>query len=378
MYQRIIKNQIIQKFFSGKAVIIVGPRQSGKTTLSLEVVKEFEPNKRVRFFNGDNPTDRDLLNNRDLEFLKGLVAEADIIVIDEGQKIETIGQTVKLLVDYYKEIKQVLVTGSSSINLLEKTSETLAGRKHVFSLCPLSLEEHYPDRDQALMLRELESVLLFGSYPEIASKESFSDKIAILKDLHASSLYRDLLEFQEVKGSITINQLVKALALQIGSEVSSSELARTVGIDKKTVDRYLDLLEKSFVIFRLPPFTSNKRREIAKLKKVYFYDVGIRNTVISNFNPLRDRNDAGALWENFVVAERMKYRAYHSIYANQYFWRTYDGSEVDLVEEREGKLFGYECKWNAESKKRAPRSWIEIGNASFSVVTPHELKGFLW
>lgn len=375
MYNRLLKKTLQEKFFCGKALIIVGARQTGKTTLTLDLIKDFKG--KLRVFNCDNPTDRELLSDKNLEFLKPLVADADIILIDEGQKVNNIGQTIKLIVDYYKNQKQILATGSSTLHLLDSVQESLTGRKYVYHLFPLSLEEIYPDKDQLKFLKEIEMLLIFGMYPEIVKQKSFAEKIELLQELSSSYLYKDILEFQEVKNPNILMRLIKALALQIGAEVSYTELANLLGIDKKTVERYIDLLEKSFVVFRLSPYTKNKRREIAKLKKIYFYDLGVRNTVINNFNFLENRADKGALWENFLIIERLKYRSYHKIYTNQYFWRTYDGSEIDLVEEREEKLYGYEFKWSKQKIiVRKPVSW-DYPNSSYKIITPSDIRGFV-
>ncbi len=377
--ERIIKESIKNKFFKGKAVILVGPRQVGKTTLSEKILKEYEQNgQSVKRINCDNPTDREILSNRDLEFLMKVIGDADIIFIDEGQKVDTIGQTIKLLVDYYKDKKQVLVTGSSSFNLLDQTQEALTGRKYIFNLYTLSFEELYPKKDFLKISKELETHLIYGNYPDVINSADFTEKRMALEELSSSQLYKDILEFQEVKDSTTIRNLLKALALQIGSEVSYTELSAIVGIDKNTVERYVDLLEKSFIIFRLPPYSKNKRKEISKLRKIYFLDIGIRNAIINNFNTLDMRNDVGFLWENFLMMERMKKREYHNISTDQYFWRTYTQKEIDLVEEREGKLFGYEFKWNTKKIPKAPKDWIEnYENASYEVITPENYLDFI-
>ncbi len=356
---------------------MTGARQTGKTTLSLEIIKKIGSKKPVLIFNCDNPADRELLSNKNLDFLKKVIGQAEIIFIDEGQKVETIGQTLKLLVDYYKKEKQILVTGSSSFNLLSKTQEALTGRKYVFHLFGLSLEEIYSKNNLLAVSKELEDFLIFGNYPEVVNKESFEEKKEVIRELASSSLYRDILEFQQVKNASIIADLLKALALQIGNEVSYTELANLLGIDKNTVEKYVDLLEKSYIIFRLPPYATNKRKEISKLRKIYFYDLGIRNAVINNFNFLKERTDAGQLWENFILVERMKFQNYHKIYANNYFWRTYNGVEIDLVEEREGKLFGYEFKWNIKRKNKIPELWKKYPQSSYEVITPQEISGFI-
>ncbi len=371
MYKRILKQNISKKFFKGKILVITGARQVGKTTLSLELIKNISD----KYFNCDNPTDREQLANKDLEFLRQLIGDSRVIFVDEAQKVENIGETLKLLVDFYKTKKQIIVTGSSSLNLLDQTQEPLTGRKHVYSLFPLSLEEIYPSKDYLKLIKELESLLVFGSYPEVVSKSSFEEKEELLRELASSYIYKDILGFQEVKSPDILVKLLKALALQIGSQVSYNELSKTVGIDKKTIERYVDLLEKNSIIFRLKPFTKNKRREISKLKKIYFCDVGIRNAVINNFNFSDTRKDMGMLWENFIISERMKFRAYHKINADQYFWRTYDGNEIDLVEEKAGKLSGYEFKWNSKKvKKDNPFDWLD----SYKTITKKDLSKFVF
>lgn len=372
MFKRILETQIKKDFFSGKIIVLVGARQTGKTTLSLELIKEFVGD--VKIFNGDNPTDRDSLSNRDFDFLKNLIGDAKIIFIDEGQKIETIGQTLKLLVDNFKNQKQIIVTGSSAFNLLEKTQEPLTGRKFVFNLFSMSLEEMYKG-DLLGFLKGVESLLIFGNYPEVISKSSFEEKEKILKEISSSYLYKDILEFQRIKSSDTLVKLLRALALQIGSEVSYTELANIVGINRVTLERYVDILEKNYIIFRLSPYAKNKRKIISKLRKIYFWDVGIRNAVIDNFSFLSSRNDVGALWENFAIAERLKYQAYNNISSQNYFWKTYSGAEIDLIEDRGGKIYAYEMKWDKSQKNINPPSrWRdENPESEFKIITPENI-----
>ena len=368
MYKRIIAKQIKEKFFKGKAIVITGARQTGKTTLALEILKETKYLNKTKVFNCDNPTDREMLNNKNIDFLIKLVDKEEVIFIDEGQKVETIGQTLKLLADHYKNKKQIVITGSSSLNLLDKTEEALTGRKFVFKLFPLSIEEIYPQKDIIKSAKELESLMIYGSYPEVEMQRTFADRKELLRELASSNLYRDILEFQEVKNSTIIMSLLKALALQIGNEVSYTELASLIGINKNTIEKYVDLLEKSYIIFRLPPYHSNKRREISKLRKIYFYDLGIRNSIINNFNILANRNDVGSLWENYLIIERIKWQNYHKIFANNYFWRTYDGAEVDFIEEKNGGLHGFEFKWGRKKNKPSAK-WTEIMNSSYKVIS---------
>lgn len=378
MYNRLIETSLKKSFFKGKIIIIVGARQTGKTTLAKKIIEKF-PAKEIRSFNGDNPDDRELLNDRSFEFLDNIIGGAKIIFIDEGQKIGTIGQTLKLMVDEYKDKKQIIVTGSSSFNLLDRTEEPLTGRKRVFYLFPLSLEELYPQKNMLEIIKKLEQYLVFGTYPEVAGEKTFDEKRKALLEITSSYLYRDVLEFQGIKKSDVLAKLLRALALQIGSEVSYTELAGISGLNKKTVENYIDILEKNNIVFRLSPYATNKRKMISKLRKVYFYDIGIRNALIGNFNFPDERNDIGAVWENFILVERLKFQAYHDISANNYFWRTYDGAEIDLVEEREGKLFGYEFKWSDKRKKTEPSAlWREYPNSAYEIIDPKKMPGFIW
>jgi len=375
MIKRTLKENIVGQAFHGRILIIQGPRQVGKTTLALDIAKSIKDKAQVCIFNCDDPDHRTLLENKGLESFKSSIGPAKVVFIDEGQKISTIGQTLKLLADHYKKRLQVIVTGSSTIHLLDKTQESLTGRKKVYTLFPVSLEEI--SKGKSMDPKNLEPFLVFGSYPNVVTAKSKQEKVDILRELKTSYLYRDVFDFQGMKNAEVFMNLVKALAHQIGNEVSYRELSNLLKISYATVERYVHILEQSFIIFHLPVFTRNKRRELSKLRKIYFYDVGIRNAVINNFNPLHKREDLGVLWENFMVVERMKYREYHRIEANQYFWRTYDGSEVDLVEEREGRLYGFEFKWKPRERARVLAKWNEYKGSSYQVITPSEMRGFI-
>ena len=375
MIKRTLKENIIQHAFLGQVLIIQGPRQVGKTTLALDITKSIKDKKVVRIFNCDDPDDRSSLENKGLAVLKNTIGAARVVFIDEGQKLSTIGQTLKLLADHYKKSLQVIVTGSSTMHLLDKTQESLTGRKKVYSLYPVSLEEIF--KGKKVDIKKLEPLLIYGSYPKVVTAKGKQDKVDILKELKTSYLYRDVFDLQGMKNADVFTNLVKTLAHQIGNEVSYRELSNLFKVGYATIERYVHILEQSFIVFHLPVYTRNKRRELSKLRKIYFYDVGIRNSVINNLNPLNTRDDIGALWENFMVVERMKYREYRRIEANQYFWRTYDGSEVDLVEEREGRLYGYEFRWKPRERPRSLSKWNEYKGSSYQVVTPSDLKGFI-
>lgn len=368
---RQITSAIENDLFQGKVLIITGARQVGKTTLIESILTG---KKKVISFNADNLTDRTKLENQDFEKLNHLVGDNNIIFIDESQKIVNIGNTLKILVDNYKKSKQIIATGSSSLNLLTNTQEPLTGRKFVYELFSLSVQEMFPDLSLLDIEKVLPTLLIYGSYPEIYTSDEVN-KRRLLTEITSSYLYQDILELEQVRNPAVLQKLLSALALQLGSEVSLTELGNLVGLDLKTVERYIDLLEKNYVIFRLPPYYSNQRKTLSKLNKIYFYDLGIRNTLINNFNPINLRTDVGALWENFLIVERMKLRQYRSINASQYFWRTYDKAEIDLVEEREGKLFGYEFKWGQE--RTAPKSWLEYPNATFTLVNKDNFIDFL-
>jgi len=369
--KREIQSLIEKDFFDGKVIILTGARQVGKTTLIQKLLKNHTD---IINFNADNPTDRSKLENKDFEQLDLLIGHAKIIFIDEAQKIVNIGNTLKLLVDNYGQNKQIIATGSSSLNLLSNTSEPLTGRKYVYELFGFSLRELYSKNDYLKLDKELSSLLIYGTYPDVYLNP-INEKQRLLQEITKSYLYQDILELEQVRNPAVLNKLLSAIALQLGSEVSLTELGRLVNLDLRTVERYIDLLEKNYVLFRLPPYYTNQRKTLSKLNKFYFYDLGIRNMLINNFNELDKRNDVGGLWENFLVVERLKLRKYKSRYASQYFWRTYDGAEIDLVEQIAGKLHGYEFKWR--KKRSVPKSWLEYPNSSYKSIGKENYKEFL-
>ena len=341
----------------GKIIVLYGARQVGKTTLVKEVLKKMD--LRSLEVNADEQPYWEVLSSRDFSKLKALTQGYDLLFIDEAQRIPDIGLNLKILHDRMPELK-ILVTGSSSLDLANRVKEPLTGRTWTYTLYPISIGEwqRYSGANFFETGMELESFLRFGMYPEVFSMQDAARKERYLREITGSYLYKDILALGNIKFPEKLLQLLKLLAFQIGGEVSIQELSSALQIHREAVLNYLDLLEKAFVIFRLRGFSRNLRKEVTKMSKVYFYDLGIRNAIIGNFNDLASRNDTGQLWENFLMAERLKFNAYRPYYANSYFWRTYSGAELDLVEEAGGRLSGFEFKWNAR-KNSAPSSWLE-------------------
>ncbi|KKU02725.1 MAG: AAA ATPase [Candidatus Amesbacteria bacterium GW2011_GWA2_47_70] len=349
-----------------KSVIIYGSRQVGKTTLANELMGVLGGKPLV--LNGDQRGAWwEALTSRELPKIKLLVSGYDVLLVDEAQRIPEIGLSLKIIIDNFRELK-VIVTGSSSLDLASKISEPLTGRAYTYKLWPISTGELGQFKTPFELGEELEERLIFGSYPRIFSIESFEGKIEYLRNLLDANLYKDLLEFGDIRNSVKIRDLLKLLAFQIGSQVSLTELASALELSRVTVDRYIDLLEKSFIIFRLGGFSRNLRKEVSKMDKIYFYDLGVRNVLIDNLKPLKDRNDRGQLWENFLVVERIKKLGYAGEIYSHYYWRLSSGAEFDLVEEKGGKLTGFEFK-SSQRTVRAPKSWLETYTGSdFQVI----------
>lgn len=358
MMKRALESTIKKDLFKGKAIVVLGPRQVGKTTLIKKLLAEMK--LEISEFNGDDPADRRELENKSLKDLESLVGKAKVIFIDEAQKITTIGQTVKLLVDKWGKERQVILTGSSSLGILRKSGEALTGRQFLFQLYPISVKEMEINEGVRGVKAKFEDLLIYGGYPEVYLTESRKEKERLLGLIYETYLFRDVLELAEIRRKQVLVKLLEALALQIGKQVSMRKLAEIVGVDAKTVERYIELLEESYVVFRLRPYFKNKRKSLRRMNKVYFYDVGIRNAILNDFRRLDLRGDVGELWENWLIGERMKLMAYKQIRVNQYFWRGYSGAEVDYVEERNGRLVGVEIKRN-KSKGRGARNWLELG-----------------
>lgn len=358
----------------GRVLLIYGSRQVGKTTLLTEFLRK--TNLKYKLASGDDIRTQEILSSSDFSKILEYVSDYKLLAIDEAQRIPNIGQGLKIIVDQKPDIF-VIATGSSSFELAGQVGEPLTGRKKTLTLFPLSQIELSNIQNDFELKERLPQSLVFGGYPDVLTKEKKEDKIIILNEIVNSYLLKDILELEKVKGSKTLLDLLRLLAFQVGSEVSLSELGRQLAIDSKTIARYLDLLEKSFILFNLRGYARNLRKEVTKKSKYYFYDNGIRNAVISNFNDLNLRDDVGKLFENFLVSERLKNQSYNKIFANNYFWRTWDKKEIDWVEEREGKLFGFEFKW-AESKSKSLKSFSDnYGNAETKIINQENYLEFI-
>lgn len=363
---RAIKNNIIDRIKeSNKVIILYGPRQVGKTTLARDIIADWKG--KVLEISADEPRYVDVLSSRDSTKLKSLVAGYDLLFIDEAQRVPDIGINLKILHDQIPALR-TLVTGSSSFDLANSVQEPLTGRSWTYSLYPISFLELSELYNRFELDTQLDERLVYGSYPELFSIPNQVDKSDYLYEVGNSYLYKDIFELSSIKNFAKIRNLLRILAYQVGSEVSLSEIGTVLGMSKDTVASYIDLLEKSFVIFRLSGFNRNLRKEVSRNDKIYFYDLGIRNMIVDNFKPLDQRDDVGALWENFLIIERMKKMDYQRLHVRNYFWRTYTGAELDYIEERDGTLFGYEFKHGTKSAK-CPASWSQTyPNSTFEVV----------
>jgi predicted AAA+ superfamily ATPase len=362
-----------EKLFKGKAIIITGARQVGKTTLLKKIASEIRPIP--LFLNCDETDVRMMLTDTTSSQLSRMAGNNRVVIIDEGQRVKNIGLTLKLFTDELPEI-QLIVSGSSALDLANQINEPLTGRKFEYNLFPMArgeLVSHYTLLEEN---RLLEDRLIFGSYPEIVTYPD--DRIKRLTELTGSYLYKDLFNFQEIRKPELLQLLLEALALQIGNEVSYSELAQTVHSNSDTVKRYIDLFEKLYIIFRLRAFSRNLRNELKKSRKIYFYDNGIRNVLIRNFNPLNIRSDTGALWENYLVSERKKRNSYDDHFCNTYFWRTKQQQEIDYIEEYEGKLHAYEFKWSPKANHHFSKTFLRAyPNNETKIIHRDNLDQFL-
>ncbi len=353
-YKRTIEAQINKSLFKGKIIIIYGPRQVGKTTLVRQIQNENSGYSSL-YLNCDEPDIREILTNAASTRLQSLIGRNRLILIDEAQRVLNIGITLKLFADLFPDI-QVIATGSSSLDLSNKISEPLTGRTITLLLLPLSLKELTQTHSPLELKRILEEMMIYGLYPEVVTQSD--EAPVLLRHLSSGYLYKDVLRFQDLRKSDLIEKLLKAVALQTGNEVSFSELGRMLGVSKITVNHYIHLLEQCFILYRLTPYSGNLRSELTRKCKIYFYDNGIRNALINNFNLLSIRSDTGALWENFILNERIKHLNNAGRYVNRYFWRTHQQQEIDYLEEEGGNIHAYEFKWD-QCKLRVPKAFSD-------------------
>jgi hypothetical protein len=352
MIHRILEQRIRDKLFKGKAILLSGPRQTGKTTLLNSIFKS-QPG--VCWLNGDDPETRLLLEDVSVVKWKRILGDNTVLVLDEAQRISNVGLKLKLITDQMPE-KQVVASGSSAFELANQVNEPLTGRKWEFRLFPISYGEMEANHGFLEEHRWLSERLVYGYYPEVVNHPG--EERGVLSQLADSFLYKDILMWERIKKPEKLTRLLQALAYQMGNEVSYHELGQIVDLDNQTVENYINLLEQTYIIFRLPPLSRNLRKELKRKRKIYFYDNGIRNAIIAQFQPLELRQDVGALWENWLISERKKTLHYQGIHANVFFWRTQDQQEIDYVEERDGKMWAFEMKWSAKAKPAFSKTFI--------------------
>lgn len=363
-----------QFLIKGKVNLLYGPRRVGKTALVEKLISKAE--KRVFIGNGDDVQLRNILSSEDQTKILSSFDTYDYIFIDEAQRIKNIGWGLKILVDNLRN-STIIASGSSSFQLSSQVGSPLTGRSITNKLYPLSVLELKDQFGGMHIYQNLENFMIYGMYPEVLNQLNNQDKTSYLSELRNSYLLKDILELENIRNSDKLIDLLRLLAYQIGNEVSLNELGNSLSLSKQTVARYIDLLEKVFIIKKIGGYSNNLRKEVSKSSRFYFYDNGVRNAVINNFSPLELRNDVGMLWENFAIMERLKKQEYHKLYSNNYYWRTYDQKEVDFVEEREGKLYGFEFKWNPK-KVKIQKEWLKTyPNASFEVVHRDNLLAFM-
>lgn len=373
-YNRYLETQVETVLRKGKVFVLYGPRRVGKTELIRKMISGFSG--KTFSGTGDNQEIRELLSAQKLSLLQTAFGSYQLVFIDEAQRIPEVGYGLKLLIDHFPEMI-IVVTGSSSFDLSNKIGEPLTGRNTLRNLFPVSVFELYQQFGGMYVIQKLEDLLIYGAYPEVLNATSSIDKKEYLISIRDSYLLKDILELESIKNLSKLTDLLKLLAFQIGQEVSLNELSNNLGIARQSVERYLDLLEKTFIIKKVGGFSRNLRKEVVNTARYFFWDNGIRNALINNFNPIAQRNDIGMLWENLMYMERLKTKSYKRIFASDYFWRTYDRQEIDLVEERDGKLFAYEFKWQPRSVK-APKAWTDAyPDADFQVISKENFLEFL-
>ena len=372
MIERILEKQILAKINTKKAIILLGPRQVGKTTLLKSL---FENSTEIIWLNADEPDIQSIFANISSKRFEAIIGNKKIIIIDEAQRIPDIGLKMKLITDQLTNI-QLIATGSSAFELSNKLNEPLTGRKWEFKMYPVSFQEMVNHHGLLNEIRLLPHRLVYGFYPDVVNHQG--NEKEILKQLSDSYLYKDLLMLDQIKKPSALVKLLQALALQIGSQVSYHELAQICGLDGKTIEKYMMLLEQSYIIFRLTSFSRNQRNELKKSRKVYFFDNGIRNALIANFEHIENRTDIGALWENYLVSERLKYLAYEQKWVNNWYWRTTEQQEINYIEEENGQLSAYEFKWNPKAKGSIPNSFSKTyPGATLNIIHRENFETFL-
>lgn len=373
MISRFIEKSILAHLNDKKAIILLGPRQVGKSTLLLQLTPLLK--LPITLFNGDEADVRVLFKEATSTKLRSIIGNANTIIIDEAQRIENIGLCIKLIIDVLQNVK-VIATGSSAFDLANKINEPLTGRKWEYYLYPFSFAEMVNHTNLLEEKRLLEHRLVYGYYPEIVNE--FGDEQQRLKQLVDSYLYKDILIWEKILKPERLEKLLQALAFQLGNEVSYHELGQMTGLDNETVEKYIQILEKAFIIFRLGTLSRNLRNELKKSRKIYFYDNGLRNALINSFNPIGLRNDIGALWENFLMSERLKHLMYSENHYLRYFWRTHNQQEIDYVEEKDGLFHAYEFKWSKNAKSKFAKSFIEAYNPTKAeIITPNNFENFV-
>ena len=370
MIGRTLTSVIEKRLNKGKAIVLLGPRQVGKTTLLQQCLEK----KDYLLLDGDDLEVRSLLKEAGKSKLQAIIGKHKWVMIDEAQRIPEVGLIAKLIVDQFKDV-QLLISGSSALEINQSTQEPLTGRKYEYQLFPISWEEFEDHVGYLEASAQLEERLIYGMYPDVINHRHEAREV--LNQLTTSYLYQDVLSLTGIKKPEILEKLLKAIALQLGSEVSYNELSSLLEIDKATVSKYSDLLEKSFILFRLNSFSRNQRNEIKNNRKIYFYDNGIRNMIINNMNAIDLRTDKGALWENFLIAERMKWQMYHHWHTARYFWRTVQKQEIDYIEERDGTLTAFEFKWNSKGKNRIPTTFLKGYEAEGMVIDIHNFREFV-
>ncbi len=372
MIERLLYKTIENKLFVGKIIILTGARQVGKTTLLKQLLRQKEG---VLWLNGDELQVQNLFANASADRLLSEFSNSKIVILDEAQRIENIGLRLKLIADSDSEV-QVIATGSSAFELANKVNEPLTGRKWEYQMFPLSFGEMVAHHGKLKEMRMLPRRIIYGYYPEVVTNDG--NEVEILKLLTDAYLYKDILSWESIKHPDKLQTLLRALAYQVGSQVSYNELSQMCSMDSKTVERYINLLEQCYIIFRLPSFSRNLRHELKSSRKIFFYDNGIRNALIADYRAPEVRQDIGSLWENFVVAERMKSNEYYNRWVNRYFWRTKQQQEIDYLEESGGELHAYEMKWNPRAKASITKTFTEAyPNSEFQVITPDNISDFL-